>query len=106
MKRILLVAALAGCAQYAPLIDGSVNPTDLQECQSLASKRINAEHFALAGAVFTGLLSVVFAPHGLRDEAFALGAVVGALGGTGEGLGTQRDIVRRCMAQRGYRVLN
>lgn len=117
MKRLYLAAAaavFAGCAsmgaQYVPLVDGTGDPVrwaaDLAECQSLAAKRIDAERFAVAGAVVTGLLGAFFAPHGLRNEAFAVAATVGAFGGAGEGIGTQQDIIKRCLSLRGYAVLH
>lgn len=107
--------ALAGCAnmgaKYVPLVDlqgrsQAQFDIDVAQCQDFAAKRINAEHFAIAGAIATGLLGAFLAPRGFRNEVAGRAAVLGAAGGAGEGIGTQQDIIRRCMAGRGYSVLN
>ena len=85
---ILSAAILAGCAntgaQYQPLVDsrtqGANYSQDLAECQAYATQRAGAADGAVAGAVF------------------------GALLGAAAGEGTQRDIIKRCLAGRGYRI--
>jgi outer membrane lipoprotein SlyB len=112
---VVVALALAGCAsigaKYVPLVDlQGRDPTtfesDLKDCQDFAAKRINAEHFAIAGAIATGLLGAFLAPRGFRNEVAGRAAALGALGGAGEGIGTQQDIIKRCMVGRGYMVLN
>lgn len=63
------------------------------------------------GAVFGALLGVALLAvgggrGGWGNEAAAVGAVAGGLQGAAAGEGTQRDIIKRCMAGRGYSVLN
>ncbi len=107
--------ALTGCAnlgaKYVPLVDMQGRDqaqfaADVAQCQDYAAKRINAEHFAIAGAIATGLLGALLAPRGYRNEVAGRAAVIGAAGGAGEGIGTQQGIIQRCMAGRGYVVLN
>jgi len=109
------VAALAGCAhmgaQYEPLVDlQGRDPArlqvDLRECQAFAAIRIDAERSAVAGAIAMSLLGAFLAPRGYRNEVAGRAAAIGAVGGAGEGLGTQRDIIKRCLSGRGYVVLN
>jgi outer membrane lipoprotein SlyB len=111
----LILIALTGCAsmgaQYVPLVDMAGRDqsrfnSDVAECQSFAARRIDAGNFAVVGAIATGLLGAFLAPRGFRNEVAGHAAVLGALGGGGEGLGTQREIIIRCMAGRGYNVLN
>ena len=116
---ILSAAILAGCAHtgahYAPLVDqrtaGGNYSHDLAECQSYATQRAGATEGAVAGAVFGALLGVALLAvgggrGGWGNEAAAVGAVAGGLQGAAAGEGTQRDIIKRCMAGRGYSVLN
>ena len=116
---ILSAAILAGCAntgaQYQPLVDGRTHGAnysqDLAECQSYATQRAGATEGAVAGAVFGALLGVALLAvgggrGGWGNEAAAVGAVAGGLQGAAAGEGTQRDIIKRCLAGRGYSVLN
>lgn len=116
---ILSAAILAGCAntgaQYQPLVDsrtqGANYSQDLAECQAYATQRAGAADGAVAGAVFGALLGVALLAvgggrGGWGNEAAAVGAVAGGLQGAAAGEGTQRDIIKRCLAGRGYSVLN
>jgi outer membrane lipoprotein SlyB len=112
---ILCAAALAGCAtagaNYVPVVDlKQKDPhqyaVDLQECQGLAMQRANAASGAVAGAIFGALLGALVAPPGDRNYVASHAALIGAAGGAGQTNGTQEDIVKRCLAGRGYSVLN
>jgi len=125
---ILLIAAmLGGCAtvppaEYRPIIDTqgvdlAQYETDLWQCQSYA-QQIDRERStanaavagAIAGAIFTVALGALL---GLRGHDLGQVAAGGALGGaTGSAARaaaetgrTQVDIIRNCMAGRGYKVL-
>lgn len=121
MKLIALAAAalLAGCAtapggaNYRPMVDtghriGDYN-ADLAECQAYAERVVGAgagaAGGAVAGALAMGILSVVLGGGGHGRWA-AVGALSGAASGAASGETNQRDVIRRCMANRGYSVLN
>lgn len=119
MKRLIVlgvcVSLLAGCAtsgsNYVPLIDTrGTDPHQVQrdttECQQFAKQRMDAATGAVAGAIVGALLGAALAPRGHRNYVAGYGATAGALGG---GLGAnenQQTIIKRCMAGRGYNVLN
>lgn len=121
MKRILmfgLATALAGCAasQYRPIVDmqGVSDPflyeDDLADCQSYA-RQVDPAANAVAGAVFGALVGAAFGvaigdTSDFARTGAAIGAVDGALVGGAGSAGTQVDIIRNCMAGRGYVVLN
>lgn len=121
MKLIALAAAalLAGCAtapggaNYAPMVDTGhrigVYEQDLAECQQYAKRAAGAGDGAVAGAVggaiVMGVLSAILGGGGHGRWA-AVGALSGAASGAAAGETNQRDVIRRCMAGRGYSVLN
>lgn len=121
MKLIALAAAalLAGCAtapggaNYAPMVDTGQRigeySADLAECQQYAKRAAGAGDGAVAGAVggaiVMGVLSAILGGGGHGRWA-AVGALSGAASGAAAGETNQRDVIRRCMAGRGYSVLN
>lgn len=124
MKRtlvaVLAVAIVAGCAHtganYRPIIDtrgGSVDlnryEADLRECQQYAAQTAGAAESAAVGAAAGAILGAVLAAAAGRsyDRAATarVGAVSGAVAGAGSGETDQRNIIRRCLAGRGYSVL-
>ena len=114
---LALCVSMTGCASmgrgssYVPLVDtagkdASTLAADVQQCQEYAKQRANAETGAMVGAIAVGLLSAFLAPRGYRNQVAGRGAVLGAIGGAGEAGGTQEDVIKRCLAGRGYNVLN
>lgn len=120
MKK-LAVAALAalmlvGCAapsgaNYVPLIDTKQTPQyedDLRECQNYAARAAGAGDTAVAGAMAGALLGLAVGAilgGGGHGRLAGLGALTGAVQGGAAGETNQRDVIRRCMAGRGYSVL-
>lgn len=114
MKRIFILTlalALAGCAgtgaNYVPLIDQQSSRSgnyaqDLADCQRYAAQRADAATGAVVGAVAGAILGAILG--GGRVTRF--GAAAGALQGASESSGNQQAIVSRCMAGRGYTVLD
>ena len=126
--KLSLIAALSlgmsacatGGANAVPIIDAPNSPqlqADLAQCQSLAAQYNGTGGDALAAAaVGAGLGALTgssfggrpFSNRGRGENALA-GALAGAAAGTGVGIfqaqGKQADIVYRCMAGRGYRIL-
>lgn len=119
MKRLaipFLACTLVACAGagYRPLVDAKgVNMAnyegDLLECQSYARQVAGAPETAAIGAIAGALIGAALsAAAGSRYDNHAaarVGAVAGGLGGAGSGETSQRDVIKNCMAGRGYRVL-
>lgn len=109
------VGLLAGCATYRPLVDmrdvadRDQYERDIADCQNYAGS-VSPGASAGAGAVFGALLGAALgAAVGDRDvaiDAARFGAVEGAVAGGAAGADTQVRIVRTCMSERGYLVLN
>lgn len=111
---------LAGCAtapsgaDYRPMVDlrgaqSASYEADLADCQAYARRVAGAGEGAVAGAVggavVIGLLSAILGGGGHGRWA-AAGAVSGAVSGAAAGEGNQRAVISKCLAGRGYSVLN
>jgi len=118
MKRtIVLTMCLAVCAcaspsQYRPIVDSrgvdsARYESDLQDCQRYALQvdpAQNAAAGAIAGALVSAAVSAVLGGYD-NSRSAAAGAIVGGVSGAAHGAGDQVNIIRRCMAGRGYSVL-
>ena len=111
----LTVVFLVGCAtrgaNYVPVVDTKYKDpaalqNDTRECQQYALQRANAEQGAIAGALVGALLGAVIAPRGQRNYVAGQGALIGGAGGAASANETQETIIKRCLAGRGYNVLN
>jgi hypothetical protein len=116
---IIIITCLTSCATYRPIVDmRGINRNqyeyDLAECQEYA-KRISPETSAVvgagAGAAIGAVVGLVVGsimnvkPGRLAGLGAALGGMQGAAkGGAGAGQ-VQIDIIKNCMAGRGYSVL-
>lgn len=114
-----LVLSLGGCAapggaHYRPIVDTKgvdLNryEADLRECQSYATQTAGAAESAATGAAAGALFGAVVAAAGGRSynrtSSAGIGAVTGAAGAGLQGETDQRNIIRRCLSGRGYRVL-
>lgn len=114
-----LAISISGCAttsgsNYRPIVDNQgvdLNryETDLRDCQNYATQTASAGESAAAGAVAGALLGAVLAGAGgsrySKTSTARVGAVTGAVGAGAEGETNQRNIIRRCLAGRGYKVL-
>jgi outer membrane lipoprotein SlyB len=125
MKRFVALAAVlvtAGCSSFSqPMVDTrNVNSSnfsrDQYECEQYAAQvspvgdaAVGALGGAAAGAALGAITGALLGGVG-TGEAAALGAAtggaVGLAGGAYTGTVNQRDVYRRCMAGRGYNVLN
>jgi hypothetical protein len=123
MKKFVVIAAaaviLSGCAapmhQYHPLVDTDTTSTkyqrDLEDCRAYAMTKPSAESAAAVGAVIGALAGIaLLALSGGRDgwgnEAAGVGALLGGAEGYSKGAQGQQGVVKRCLAGRGYRVLD
>lgn len=121
----LAASLLAGCASaprgadYVPLVDlrgkdAAQLATDTAECQVYARQTMDAAEgaatAAIAGAIVGALIGAALGGNGYRNEWAAYGAAYGAAGGAVTGAvqanDTQESITKRCLAGRGYSVLN
>lgn len=122
LKTVSVIAAaalLGGCAstpgqygtRYVPVVDlqgrdQNRYQQDLAECQALSEQRGDTAQQAVAGAVAAALIGAILAPSGHRNNVAGRSALLGAGAGAGTAIQTQQDIVKRCLAGRGYSVLN
>ena len=120
MKKLITVALittiLCGCAtrgaNYIPLVDtkgkdATTLDRDTTECQHYATQRIDAASGALVGAIAGALLGAALgAGTRYRNNFAQQGAIAGGVGGGFEANQTQESIIKRCLAGRGYNVLN
>ena len=112
-------AFLVGCAatsgaNYRPIVDNKgvdLNryDSDLRECQSYALQTAGAADSAaggaLAGALFGAVLAGAAGKNYSKSSSARVGAVSGAVGAGVEGERNQKNIINRCLAGRGYKVL-
>lgn len=113
---VVFLVVLVGCAgaSYRPIIDTqgvdfNRYENDLRQCQQFATQTGDATQKAAVGAAAGAILgSVLAAAAGGgydRSATARVGAVTGAVSGGAQGETDQRNIIRRCLAGRGYRVL-
>jgi outer membrane lipoprotein SlyB len=112
------LAMLAGCAGQTPANDPIVDmkgvdparyETDLAECRQYASQvdvGRDVATGAVAGAVIGGVAGAVARDSDAAKRAAGVGAVVGGASGTMSGLDERDRVVRNCLINRGYAVLN
>jgi outer membrane lipoprotein SlyB len=113
MKRILLICLLAsGCAS-SPIVDPKSSKTpgnyyaDRTECEAIAGEvSYSWEMFkgAAVQGILGGFIGATGGGHGAQIGA-ASGAIVGAGKGAWNTQSSRADIVRKCLAGRGYSVL-
>ena len=123
MKKAATIAVaaafLAGCAapmhSYQPQVDGDTTSTqyqrDLEECRAYAMTKPSAENSAAVGAIVGALAGVALLAlgggrGGWGNEVAAIGAAAGGVQGYTEGAQGQQNVVKRCLAGRGHRVLD
>lgn len=112
---IAALAFVAGCASHPePIIDmKGVDQEqfveDWNECKAY-SQEVSVAKGAAKGAGLGAVIGAAAGAIGGNSDDVAEGAAYGGLyGGTGSGLEADRDkqrVFKRCMAGRGYRVLN
>lgn len=115
---MLVIFSLAGCANtganYRPIVDTknidfNKYESDLRDCQSFATQTASAGQSAAAGAVAGAVLGAALAAAAGsrydRTSTARVGALSGAVGAGAEGERNQRNIINRCLAGRGYSVL-
>ena len=114
LSALALLTACAG-ANYRPLVDTAGKDPgryehDLRECQGYAQQVSGAGEGAAIGVAAGAIIGALFGGlagggHTYRNRASALGAASGGISGAAGGETDQRNVIRRCMAGRGYNVL-
>ncbi|GMG88074.1 hypothetical protein MNKW57_23950 [Biformimicrobium ophioploci] len=84
---------------------------DLADCRMYAynarrSQGGRAAGGAIGGALAGGALGAIVGNSGTAKRAAGAGALIGGISGAGSAVRDENVIVRRCLAGRGYRVLN
>ena len=107
---LLAALALAGCAGVRPIVDMQGRSAyqyeaDLADCQQYAAGVDVGGHALVGAALGAGLGAALGAVLGDAGTGAALGAISGGATGLGQGAGAQVDVVRRCLAGRGWNVL-
>lgn len=118
---VILCATLTACAtapmgaQYRPVVDlkgkdSAQYEQDLQDCQAYASQVMGAGEQAAggaaAGAIFGALLAAAAGNNYSRNRSALVGGLVGGAGGAAHGLEDQQNVIKTCLANRGYSVLH
>jgi len=115
---VLASALITGCAGRGPaggvIVDTKgVDPyqyqTDLAECEAYADQvRVGEKAVtgAAAGAVVGGLVGAAVGDSDTAKRSAGAGAVVGGAKGTYHGVDERQQVVRNCLRNRGYSVLN
>lgn len=107
----ILCLSITACAStYRPVVDTKVGPQqyeqDLAECRAYAGDDSRAGVVAVLGGVIgAGFGIIALAGTDKANAARNIGAAVGALSAGLGAMKGQRDVVARCMAGRGYSVL-
>lgn len=122
-KPLALVAGtsllLVSCAgSYRPTVDmrgvdAARYEQDLAECRTYAEEVSPAREAAVGGGLTAALGAAIGAIAGAfgggAGEGAAMGAAIGGVSGTAAGgaggVSDQREVIRRCLAGRGYSVL-
>lgn len=115
----LIAATLSACAtrgaNYVPLVDhhlelgppdyGKFN-RDVSDCQQYAKQRIDAASGAAVGAIAGAMFMALLAPKNSGNQWARDGAIIGGASGAVAANETQESITKKCLAGRGYNVLN
>lgn len=108
---VSLALLATGCAGYRPIVDmkgvdKEQYEKDLKECQEYAEQVNVAGETAAGGAIGAGIGGAIGAvSSGRVGVGAAVGAIAGTATGAGKATGGQKQVINRCLAGRGYRVL-
>jgi len=110
---LIFIAMTAGCAHRGkPIIDTQgVNMAayqqDLFECQQYAEQvDSRAGQGAVGGAIVGGAIGGIVGNSDTAQKGAGVGAVTGLFKGAARTKAERQRVVKSCLRQRGYRVLN
>ncbi|MCZ6620111.1 MAG: glycine zipper family protein [Gammaproteobacteria bacterium] len=115
---LVAVVLFSGCARqpfsHPPIVDmrgvdAVQYRVDLTECNQYAEQvslgqRVGAG--AIAGAVIGGAVGAAVGNSNTAQRSAGAGAVIGGARGGADGLRERRFVIRNCLRNRGYAVLN
>ena len=117
MKKYLLLTivfaslAITGCARHAQIIvdpqglDMALYKQDLADCQRLADQvESKVAQGIVGGAVVGAIFGEIFGSRHHRPA--KLGALSGGLQGGADTAYERRRVLKNCLSDRGYRILN
>ena len=109
---VVLLLALTSCASYRPVIDTrgvdmNSYEADLAQCQQYAKQVAGVGTGAAMGAAGGAVLSYALTRilGGNTNDALKAGALLGGVGGAAQGGQSEMNVIKRCLAGRGYSVL-
>jgi outer membrane lipoprotein SlyB len=110
---LLSLAALGGCARHHKVIidpqgvDMGLYQRDLAECRQLAEQvESQTGEGAVGGAVVGGLVGAVVGSQRAVERTAGVGAVLGGAKGAGATRQEKERVIKNCLLNRGYKVLN
>lgn len=106
----ILCLSLTACAStYRPVVDSAVSPgnyeQDLAQCRVYAGDDSRAGAIAVVGGIIGAGFGILAAAGGNSNSFRNIGAGVGAVSAGLGAMQGQRNVIARCMAGRGYSVL-
>ena len=111
---VSLATILVACSGHRPIVDPKGQnmanyENDLKECQAL-SRQAEPGGEALRSGLIAALLGGAIGGIGWGGSSSigtgaAIGAVTGGVSGGISGADKQKDIIRRCMSNRGYNII-
>lgn len=119
MKKLLLISLIvslitvSGCARRAQVIidpegvDMGLYRADLAECQNIARQVESKVGGGIVGGAIVGAIAgSIVGGHRTADKTAKLGALSGGLKGGAATRYERVRVIKNCMRNRGYRVLN
>ena len=112
---IVIVSFTAGCASRNKSgividpagVDQVRYQRDLSECQEIAQQvDLKAAGGVAGGAVVGGVIGAILGNRSTAARGAGVGAVTGGVGGAGSTHRERQQVVKNCLRNRGYRVLN
>lgn len=113
LSLIIFSLALSGCARHSKIIidpkgvDMGAYHSDLADCQHLADQVDDkVAEGVVGGAVIGALFGAIIGGHKTARTTGALGALSGGVGAGGEEHYQREKVLKNCLRNRGYQILN
>jgi outer membrane lipoprotein SlyB len=109
---LVAITLVAGCASSGPVIDPAgvdmqQYETDVAECEAISDQvDQKAGTSAVGGAIIGGLIGAVTGNSGSVQRGAGAGAVIGGAKGAGSTSQERDKVVKNCLRNRGYKILN
>ena len=109
---LLAITLVVGCASSGPIIDpAGVDmeryEVDVAECEQISEQvEQKAGKRAAAGAIIGGLIGAVTGNSRSVAKSAGAGAVIGGAKGAGSTSQEKEKVVKNCLRNRGYKILN